>query len=404
MASFNYNGYSYNLTSLYEFINEFNIRNNEIANEKNLNKPINKLKRELNQIIGQIKILTSQESIRWSSLITYEPGEIVSYFAETKPEYTKDEIENSYYIALPTDDTNIAVPPATSAKFWQKITIQDLFPNLYLNNYALKNQETADWQAVQDYAVVNIKKLKDTLEEFKASLDTENAEKFIKFQNTKNYDISHDFQPTTKKYVDDKITELNSSIANVQNLLGNYVRIEGSNSKMQTTQTGYVNAFATPNQGLLPGVANQTNLGSASKKFNIVYANIFEGIATKAQYADLAEVIETELEFLPGTILSLDPETQDFVYFQPHLEVFGVVSSKPGLILNSEAQGVLIAHKGQVPVKVKGPVLKGQIIIASGGGYGIAVDFLKDNERHLKIGIALESSNEARVKLINTFI
>ena len=93
MSSFEYEGYGFNLTSFREFVNEYNIYNNQRASAENLNKAVNKLKREVNQLIGQFKILTSKESIRWDAGIVYEAGEIVSYLTSKNP--SLDEVKNS---------------------------------------------------------------------------------------------------------------------------------------------------------------------------------------------------------------------------------------------------------------------------------------------------------------------
>ncbi len=404
MSSFQYKGYNYNLTSLYEFINEFNVRNNEVASEKNLNAAVNKLKRELNQIIGQIKILTSQESIHWSPLITYEAGEIVSFFQTEKPEYTLDEIENSFYLAIPNETPNLSYKPNENPNFWTQIKLEDLYPRLYLKNYALKNQEITDWEANQDFSVVNVKKLNAIIDNLKIELGKTIASDYIRFDNIKEYNITDDYQPANKKYVDTLVSQLNENIENFENLLGAYVKIDGTQHKMQTQNTGYVTALSTPNQGILPGSNGISNIGSINKTFNNVYSNIFHGIATKAKYADIAEIIETDLKFDKGSIISLDMETRDFCLYQENMEIFGVISSKPGIILNSEAKGILVAHKGQVPVKVKGAVKKGGIIIAESGGYGICVEKLTNENRHLKIGIALESNTKKGIKLVNVYI
>ena len=68
MSDFRYKGYNFNLTSFREFVQEYNIMDNQRASADALNKSVNKLKREVNQLIGQFKILTSKESIRWDNL------------------------------------------------------------------------------------------------------------------------------------------------------------------------------------------------------------------------------------------------------------------------------------------------------------------------------------------------
>lgn len=404
MSNFKYQGYQYNLTSAYEFLKEYCIRNNQVADQNSLNKPVVQLKRELNTLIGQIKILTSEPSILWNPSVVYEAGEIVSYFTTEKVEYTKEEIENSYYLAIPNDNENIAIQPNEGRAYWKQIKLEDLYPRLYLKNYALKSLEEEDWDSTNSYSVINLKKLQNELQEFKTKLDNIYDTKYISFQNVTPYNVTDDTQPAHKAYVDNKIKETQAQISNIKDTMGEYVILYGTDKILTSSTAGSNISFTTPKGGLLPAIAGSTTLGSQAKPFGRVYSNIFEGTATKALYADIAEIIETELEFEAGDILSLSVETGDFRLFQPQDEVFGVISSKPGFILNSEAKGVLIAHKGQVPVKVAGPVKKGQIIIADGGGVGIAKNTLCLEERHLKIGIALESNSSKKVKLIKTFI
>ena len=388
MAQFRYNGYDFKLTSFYEFLNEFNIKDDEIANQKNLNKAVNQLKRELNQVIGQLKILTSEESVLWNSLIKYEPGEIVSYFKDSKPRHTKEEIRESFYMALPSEFENIAVKPTENADMWQQIKLEDLFPSLYLDNYVLKNQEQQDWQAVQDFAVVNIKKLTDSIDAFKVVFLKELREEFISFKNTQKFDTIGQYNAASKKYVDSECKKLESSVLNLDDKLKDYIKVDSSNAKMVVASAPN-KAIATPNGGLLPGSPNISNIGSSLKKFASVYASNFVGTATQAKYADLAEVFETRKVFEPGTIVALCPKEKDFIAWNPGYEIFGVVSSKPGFLLNAGAKGIMIAHKGNVPVRVKGKAKIGQIIIASENGEGIAVDCLDSSNRHLKIGIVV---------------
>jgi len=59
--------------------------------------------------------------------------------------------------------------------------------------------------------------------------------------------------------------------------------------------------------------------------------------------------------------------------------VFGVISTQPGFLLNSgekeKALAYPVALKGRVPCLVKGPVRKGQRIVASDvAGVGMATD------------------------------
>jgi hypothetical protein len=92
------------------------------------------------------------------------------------------------------------------------------------------------------------------------------------------------------------------------------------------------------------------------------------GVATTAQYADLAEMYVADAPYEPGTVLKIGGEaevTQTTSAFCP--SVFGIVSTDPAYLMNSKAEGttVAVALAGRVPLKVIGPVVKGQRLLAS---------------------------------------
>lgn len=95
---------------------------------------------------------------------------------------------------------------------------------------------------------------------------------------------------------------------------------------------------------------------------------LFQGTATSAQYADLAEYYSSDAEYEPGTVLKIGGEaevTQTTTAFCP--DVFGVVSTDPAYLMNSNLGGtrVAVALEGRVPVKVIGQVKKGQRLLSS---------------------------------------
>ena len=76
----------------------------------------------------------------------------------------------------------------------------------------------------------------------------------------------------------------------------------------------------------------------------------------------------------------------------------GVVSTDPGLMMNSEADGQYIALKGRVPVRVKGAVQKGQAVYAWEDGVCTTV------QTTAMVGVALASSDDAEEKLIEVML
>jgi hypothetical protein len=101
-----------------------------------------------------------------------------------------------------------------------------------------------------------------------------------------------------------------------------------------------------------------------------VYANIFSGTATSARYADLAERYEADAILEPGTVVCFGGAKEITACDHPNDHaVAGVVSTDPAYMMNSGAGNndthPYIALTGRVPVKVVGPVAKGDLLVAS---------------------------------------
>ena len=97
-----------------------------------------------------------------------------------------------------------------------------------------------------------------------------------------------------------------------------------------------------------------------------IYANLFQGTATSARYADLAEVYATDKDLEPGTVVCFggDKEVTSCDSELSHA-VAGVVSTDPAYLMNSAAEGQSIALAGRVPCKVVGSVAKGDLMVTS---------------------------------------
>ena len=127
-----------------------------------------------------------------------------------------------------------------------------------------------------------------------------------------------------------------------------------------------------------------------------VYANLFQGTATSARYADLAEKYTTSEELVPGTVVCIDAdETHDVAPAQRGCIAIGVVSTNPALMMNSEADGQYIGLKGRLPVRVIGAVSKGQAVYVDDNGCASTAI----NGGSI-VGIALESNNNDDEKLV----
>ena len=117
----------------------------------------------------------------------------------------------------------------------------------------------------------------------------------------------------------------------------------------------------------LPDTTNVYNLGSSTLKFATVFATTFNGTATSAQYADLAENYLADKDYEVGTVMAVGgvAEVTAADGYNAH-SVIGVVSEKPAYLMNSDLQGgTAIALKGRVPVKVLGVAKKGDRLAPS---------------------------------------
>lgn len=93
----------------------------------------------------------------------------------------------------------------------------------------------------------------------------------------------------------------------------------------------------------------------------------FVGTATKAQYADLAEIYASDTDIGPGTVVVIGGSAEVTACNQDaSTEVFGVVSTDPAYLMNSKADGVAVALQGRVPVKIVGTCSKGDRLVSSG--------------------------------------
>lgn len=107
-------------------------------------------------------------------------------------------------------------------------------------------------------------------------------------------------------------------------------------------------------------------------------ANVITATATSARYADLAENYQGDADYLPGTVLVFggNAEVTIAVTYES-TRVAGVVTTNPAHVMNSELTGptvACIALRGRVPVKVKGVVRKGDVLVTAGEGHnGYAV-------------------------------
>jgi len=169
----------------------------------------------------------------------------------------------------------------------------------------------------------------------------------------------------------------------------------GGNSAWVTLTTGantvYLSRTGTDSHTgtYYPTVDATYNLGGGSNRYANVYAVNFQGTSTSAKYADVAEKYILKQEYPPGTLLKVESRDKEWEMIEIKNSndiVAGVVSDNPGFILNSESLGVPVALVGKTPVRVIGPIEKGDMI--GPGEYGCGI---KTTNKSDMIAIALQS-------------
>jgi hypothetical protein len=162
--------------------------------------------------------------------------------------------------------------------------------------------------------------------------------------------------PSTSDIIDVRELTTTTTIIGIQNVSGNAI-FQGSATAAQFDLTG----------AIVP-VANATaNLGSSSNQFNTVFAK-----ATSAQYADLAEMYVADQLIDAGTVVVFGGNNEvTTCTVDASRRVAGVVSTNPSYLMNSGQAGeyvVPVALQGRVPVRVTGPVQKGDMMVSTGDG------------------------------------
>jgi hypothetical protein len=151
---------------------------------------------------------------------------------------------------------------------------------------------------------------------------------------------------------------------------------------------------------IIPSSNLAFNIGSTTAWYSTFY-----GVSTQAQYADLAERYRADDEYEVGTVLVFGGQEEVTVttQFADH-RVAGVVSGQPAYLMNAVAPGTAVALRGRVPVKVIGPVHKGDLLVTSDlGGHAVSVG--GDISHGIKIfAKSLETNGDLGGKIIEAVI
>jgi hypothetical protein len=150
------------------------------------------------------------------------------------------------------------------------------------------------------------------------------------------------------------------------------------------------------------GAANLVGtIGTTTSWFGNAYLK-----AVNALYADLAEVYASDSEYSPGTVVVFGGTAEITITDQfADVRVAGAISTDPAYLMNSTMDGLPVALRGRVPVKVIGPVRKGDLLVTAGANPGYAISVGQRTEYPLAVfAKSIETNTDEGVKTITAVI
>jgi hypothetical protein len=182
----------------------------------------------------------------------------------------------------------------------------------------------------------------------------------------------------------------------------NVVTANLSGTALLANLASYSNSIilsSTTYLGSIISAASTTVLRDANSS---IFANVFNGVATTARYADLAEKYTTDRDYPVGTVLVVNTGDESECTQSHELGgvTVGVVSEHPAYLMNAEAPGQAVALRGRVPVRIRGSIKKGDTVVSYTDGTGT----LGNGLVFRPFAVALETSQDDNEKLIECVI
>ena len=141
-----------------------------------------------------------------------------------------------------------------------------------------------------------------------------------------------------------------------------------------------------------------------------IRCNVIHARATSASYADLGERFEADAPMAEGAVVTIGgPAEITETTTDLSDNAFGVVSTKPAFMMNSQAgdsdSHPFVAMTGRTPVRTTGAVTKGQRLVTSSiKGCARAVATGESISPFNVIGRALESKTDEGIGLVNCVV
>lgn len=157
------------------------------------------------------------------------------------------------------------------------------------------------------------------------------------------------------------------------------------------------------NQSIKPGF----NLVGGTSYTNTYYHGT-AAESKKSYYADVAERYAADAVYEPGTVVELGGDKEiTQVNEELSSSIFGVISTQPAYLLNSEAGDdnthPPVALTGRVPVKVIGTVKKGDRLVSAGAGRARAANLNEITPWNV-IGRAMQNKDDTEPGVIEAVV
>jgi hypothetical protein len=186
------------------------------------------------------------------------------------------------------------------------------------------------------------------------------------------------------------VSNLGSSGYQWQNIYASYVWATANKADQLNVGGSYVQASVASNPSTVVARDSNSNIN----------ANLFNGTATAAQYADLAEKYLPDAEYSVGTVMAVGGAKEVRECGATDMPI-GVISTNPAFMMNRDlVGGVYVALKGRVPVKIIGTCSKGDRIVPHGAGCGQT----DTGDGFPVFAIALEDCTDTDVTLVECVI
>jgi hypothetical protein len=149
------------------------------------------------------------------------------------------------------------------------------------------------------------------------------------------------------------------------------------------------------------GTSGTGDIGASGAAFGTVWAT-----ATSAKYADLAENYTSDASYEAGTVVVFGGEQEiTTTNIFADVSVAGAISTNPAYLMNNETSGLPVALRGRIPVKVLGPVHKGDLLVTAGQNPGYATSIGRSTEHPLAVfAKSLETNTAEGIKIIEAVI